>query len=272
MRKLLLLCAVLIGLVLSNRAQARSEYLEVLPAAYPAYEKSLTERSCAACHVSNEDFGLNLYGKQIAHELVAANTEDLSAGMLQKIETQDADGDGTTNIEEIKAGTDPGDPKSGGKPGVTAPPPQAATESAAPPKKKSLLPKNAYHPAIVHFPIALFIAGLALDFLGMLRNQKTLLLAGWYNLMLGALSTLGSIASGFLAMQQMRLPFSGLIFQHLALACIGSVLMWVMVALRIHRHEKMNAPLRGVYYILATAVLVLISYSAHQGGVFVYGE
>ncbi len=263
-----LICfATLLG---GSRANAKPEFLETLTKAYSA-NKEVSERSCANCHVSDSDYAMNSYGKLVAHELVASSTKELTPEVLHKIEPLDADGDGVSNIDEIKAGTNPADPKSGGKPGVTPAPP-SASETPAPPRKKSLIPKNAFHPAIVHFPIALFITGLFLDFLGMRRKDKTLLLAGWYNLVLGAISTLASIGSGLWAMFRMRLPFAGLIFQHLILALIGTVIMWLMVALRVHRHEKIDLKLRIIYYVLAVAGLVLISYSAHLGGAFVYGE
>jgi uncharacterized membrane protein len=252
-------------------AFAKSEFLDVLTETYKPYADKLTERSCANCHVSLSDYTLNSFGKQIRSELAAANTKELTAAILKKVEPLDADQDGTSNIDEIKAGTDPADPKSGGKPGFK-PSAAPAPEQAPAPKPKPLVPKNAFHPAIVHFPIALFIAGLFLDFLGMWRKHKTMLLAGWYNLLLGAISTLASILSGLTAMLRMHLPFSGLIFQHLLLACIGTVIMWLMVALRYNRHEKMNTTLRIVYYVLAVTGVVLIAYSAHLGGAFVYGE
>jgi uncharacterized membrane protein len=147
-----------------------------------------------------------------------------------------------------------------------------ATTDAGPKKEKPLIPKNAFHPAIVHFPIALFIAGLFLDALGMWKKHKTLLLAGWYNLVLGAVSTLASIASGVTAMSIMHLPFKGLIFNHLVLASIGTAIMWAMVALRYKRHDKMSTGLRAAYYVLATTGVILIAFSAHLGGAFVYGE
>jgi uncharacterized membrane protein len=48
--------------------------------------------------------------------------------------------------------------------------------------------------------------------------------------------------------------------------------MWIMVAMRVHRHEKMQIPLRVVYYALALAAFLIISYTGHLGGAFVYGE
>jgi hypothetical protein len=70
----------------------------------------------------------------------------------------------------------------------------------------------------------------------------------------------------------MHMPLKGLIFQHMLLAILATVIMWVLVALRVHRHEQMSQPLRVAYYVLALTGLLIISYSGHLGGVFVYGE
>lgn len=239
---LLPLLALLAG---AQPVEAKPEYLEVLTQTYKSNAK-LEEKACSNCHLSESDYSqLNSYAKKISASLHAANTSTLTADMLNKVGSPD-------------------DAANAAAPAETAAP--------APPKPKPLVPKNAFHPAIVHFPIALFLAGIFLDFLGMWKNHRTLLLAGWYNLLLGAVSTLASVASGVVAMVFMKLPYKGLIFNHLLLVGIGTVIMWAMVALRYNRHEKMSTPLRIVYYLLAAAGCVLIAWGAHLGGDFVYGS
>jgi len=267
MRNLWIALVLLTALFAANSVQAKPEYLDVLTTVYKVYGDKLSDRSCANCHVSTSDYGLNPFGKQIAHELVAANTKTLTPDILHKVEAMSAFQDGMTNLDKIKGGLPPGEAKAGSAAKATA-----AAVSSAPTPPKSFIPKNMFHPAIVHFPIALFIAGLLLDFVGWRRKQPTMLLAGWYNLVLAAVGAIGSIGSGLLAMLRMHLPFQGLIFTHLVLACIASVIMWILVAMRVHRHEKMKVTMRTVYYVLAFAALLIISYSAHLGGAFVYGE
>jgi uncharacterized membrane protein len=247
MLKLLATVATLIVLIFPMRANAKPEFLDVLTESFKADSAKLTEKSCANCHVSDSDYTKNAYGKRIAAEMLAANTKELTPTILNKV----------------------GSPDSAA---ASEPVGSATPEVPAQKKPKPLVPKNAFHPAIVHFPIALFMAGLFLDALGMWKKHKTLLLAGWYNLLLGAISTLASIASGLAAMTFMHLPFKGLIFNHLVLACIGTVIMWAMVALRYKRHDKMSTGLRAVYYVLAVIGCILIAYSAHLGGDFVYGS
>lgn len=261
-RKLLLLPLLLAA---TSQAFAVADYFDSFMAHYKISESSLlSEKSCAVCHVSDSDFGLNPYGEAAEAKKKELGKESLDAEVYAALDASDSDGDGTPNAEEIAASTLPGDPSSGAKPGV----------KPAEPKKKepeSIIPKNAYHPAIVHFPIALFIAGLALDALGLALKHKELLLAGWYNLVIAALSAFGGVGSGIMAMIMKGYPMRGVMQEHIVLAVISSVLMLVMVAMRVHKHEKMSIPLRTVYYLCAFAAFVLISWAGHLGGELVYG-
>lgn len=242
-------------------AMSTGDYLDAFLTHYKISDSSaIGKASCGACHVSDSDFDLNAYGKDMAKALTDSGKSELDAELFASLESLDSDADGTTNGAEIVAGTEPGKAE-GGQPA----PPKAK-------KKPHFPPKNAYHPAIVHFPIALFIAGLILDFFGMLRKDKALLLAGWLNLVMAAVTALGGILSGVAATTLMKLPYRGLIFDHLLYAVGSSVLMWVMVAMRLHRHEKMNVGARVAYYVLATACFLTISWAGHLGGVLVYGE
>lgn len=314
-------------------ATAKSDFLEKILLTYKISDSgSLAERSCGICHVSDSDYGMNSYGKQLAVAMAEADETSLTAAIMKKIEAMDADGDGFTNAEELRADKAPGDSKdkpagtpkpppaagdakppasgsgSGAKPpatGTTKPPtgktepattegggegqPQPGAEEAAPPTSepteqaeeepveepeppKRLIPKNGFHPAVVHFPIALFIAGLLLDLWGLLTKKHELLWAGWYNLVLAALSAVIGVVTGYLAMIYMKIPFKGVITEHFLFAVTGAFVMWMMVSMRVHRHEDMHVFQRLVYWLLAVIGLVLISWAGHLGGVFVYGE
>lgn len=259
---------VMVLALMASFAPANGEFLDAFVSHYKVKDDSpMGEKSCGICHISDSDFAFNAYGKEVKKAMTDKAVSAVSGAFLASLDALDADGDGTPNGNEIAAGTFPGDPASGAAPG-------AKPVATAEPEKKpaSFPPKNAYHPAIVHFPIALFIGGLVLDFLGMLRKDKTLLHAGWYCIVMAAITSIGAILSGVGAMMLLKLPYKGLIFTHLAMGVVASVLMGVMVAMRVHRHEKMNVPMRVVYYLLALACFGLISWAGHLGGVFVYGE
>ncbi|HET6385133.1 MAG TPA: DUF2231 domain-containing protein [Armatimonadota bacterium] len=385
------------GILLATTAQAKPEFLVTLSQTYPQYSGPLMTRGCANCHVSDSDPTMNPYGAALKAEMQAEGANKLTADILHKLDNVDSDKDGVSNLDEIKAGTAPGDPKSvpaakpapaapapgAGKPAPTsqpaakpsapavrpaphaAPPtvhvpakqearpapvaaaththatvsapkmssgaekpaasaaahvtalqtpapdassgtaatstttttrspgsaeaapaptpaatppagtttsPAAAPTTAPPSTSNPLLPDNMWHPAIVHFPIALFIAGMFLDILGYIKKNSTLLLAGWYNLLLAAISAVFAVVTGGAAMMRLGLPFKGLIAEHLSMAVIASFLMWMMVSLRVHRHQDMSGGARALYYLLALITVCLLGYAAHLGGAYVYGS
>ncbi len=263
-----LFLALILALV-APFAMANGEYLEAFMSHYQIKEGSpLSEKSCGVCHISDSDFAFNPYGRDLKKTLADKASKIVTPEILASLESIDSDADGTLNGKEIAAGTFPGDATSGGVPGTKT------GESAAVPTKKPVHfpPKNGFHPAIVHFPIALFIGGLVLDFLGMIRKDKTLLHAGFYSIVMAVITSLGGIASGVLAMFLQKLPYRGLIFTHIVTALVSCLLMGAMIAMRVHRHEKMHLPTRITYYLCAIACFVLISYAGHLGGEFVYGE
>ncbi|MFY9232966.1 MAG: DUF2231 domain-containing protein [Fimbriimonadaceae bacterium] len=259
---------VIVAIAAATLAPAEAEFLDTLVTKYKFADGSLFgEKACAGCHISDSDFGFNLFGKQVKQKMAEGNDKTLTPAILASLEGLDADGDGKTNGEELRAGGLPGFADGAGS-SASAP----AAELTGATKPASFPPKNGYHPALVHFPIALLIAGLLLDLAGLIRKEKMLLFAGWYNLVLAAVTSIAAVASGFLAMTLMKLPYKGLIFTHLLLGIGVTFVMWMMVALRVHRHEQMQVGARVAYYVLATTAFTLVTWAGHLGGKFVYGD
>lgn len=72
----------------------------------PKADSQLKKSKCALCHIDAKGKeALNPYGK-------ALDKKKVEAPSLKSIEKLDSDKDGVSNIDEIKAGTLPGDPKS----------------------------------------------------------------------------------------------------------------------------------------------------------------
>ena len=71
---------------------------------------------CTTCHVKplpkKEDHESNAYGKDLAAKAVVDPKAEQKTYDFSKVEGLDSDGDGVKNIDEIKAGTNPGDPAS----------------------------------------------------------------------------------------------------------------------------------------------------------------
>jgi hypothetical protein len=67
--------------------------------------------------------------------------------------------------------------------------------------KSALLARHAQHVVLIHFPIALFIAGVAFDAVAVWTRRRGFADAAYYNLLVAAISTVPAIATGILAWQ-----------------------------------------------------------------------
>src|SRR6202795_2336958 len=88
--------------------------------------------------------------------------------------------------------------------------------------------KHAQHVVLIHFPIALFITGVAFDAAARWTTRRSLLAVANYNLILAALATFPVILTGLLAWQWALegQHLKGILLLHLIFGCVTSVLMW----------------------------------------------
>jgi uncharacterized membrane protein len=134
--------------------------------------------------------------------------------------------------------------------------------------KSALLAKHAQHVVLIHFPIALFIAGVAFDFLAQWTKRRGLADAAYYNFLLAAISTVPARATGILAWQFALegQKLKGILLMHLVLACISSVLIWLVLWIhwRARRHPEKSLPM---YRLPVEALaIVLVGLTGHLGG------
>ena len=96
--------------------------------------------------------------------------------------------------------------------------------------KTVLLAKHAQHMVLIHFPIALFIAAVTFDLTAQWTKRRGLADTAYYNLLGAAISTLPVLATGILAWQfQLETQkLKGVLLLHLVLACVSSVMIWVI--------------------------------------------
>jgi uncharacterized membrane protein len=133
--------------------------------------------------------------------------------------------------------------------------------------RTALLAKHAQHVVLIHFPIALFIAGVAFDVAAQWAKRRSLAEAAYYNLMVAAVSTLPVLATGILAWQfQLEgQKLKGVLLLHLVLACVSSVMIWLVwwVHFRARRRGEALPTYRVPIEFLAVAI---ISLTGHLGG------
>jgi hypothetical protein len=104
---------VLLSLATSGTLFATLDNQKAFVAKYPDAKAKLGK--CSTCHEKSlpkkEDHENNAYGKDLKAAVIDAKAEKKEYDFA-KVEQLDSDKDGVKNIDEIKAGTNPGDPAS----------------------------------------------------------------------------------------------------------------------------------------------------------------
>ncbi len=133
--------------------------------------------------------------------------------------------------------------------------------------KTVLLAKHAQHVVLIHFPIALFIAAVAFDLIAHWVKRQGLADAAYYNLLLAAISTLPVLATGILAwqLQLEGQKLKGILLLHLALACISSVMIWLVWWLHFRARRRVGTlpSYRLGVELLGVGIIAL---TGHLGG------
>lgn len=134
--------------------------------------------------------------------------------------------------------------------------------------KELLLAKHAQHVVLIHFPIALFIVGVAFDLVAQWTKRQALAMAAYYNLGVAALATPIVIATGLLAWQfQLEGErLKGILLLHLSLGIVSGVMICLTwyVHFRSRRGPVLVLPAYRLPVELLTALLVVAT--AHVGG------
>ena len=135
-----------------------------------------------------------------------------------------------------------------------------------------LLAKHAQHVVLIHFPIALFMSGVAFDLFSRGKRDSQLARAAYLNLSIAAATILPAIITGVLAWQ---LAFGGtrldgIMLFHLIAASFAGLL--VVASWWIHWRRRRSELLPLFRYRIALELLgiVVIAVAAHTGG-FVSG-
>jgi uncharacterized membrane protein len=133
--------------------------------------------------------------------------------------------------------------------------------------KTVFLAKHAQHVVLIHFPIALFIAGVAFDVIAQWTKRQGLADTAYYNLLGAAISTIPVFATGLLAWQfQLEgQKLKGVLLLHLVLAGVSSVLIWT--AWWVHfRERRQHAPLPSYRLLIEFLAVAIVAVTGHLGG------
>lgn len=262
-----LFCVCMLSLVSS--ASATPEILASLKKFYAFKQGSPADTAkCLLCHTQPPQ--RNELGSLVERIFDKAGTREFSPETIQQIGQKDTDGDGATNDTELKLGTLPADTSS--KPTQeqidTLKPKTDSTDKSNQPKAIAapLIPLHSFHPAVVHFPIALVVIGLLFEILGMINFDSKWKVAARLNLVFGAVSTAVAIPTGVIAWLRNGYELKGSLLIHLILEVVGTLLL-LLALYTTRKTTERNA----MYYLLLLIAAILIGLGGHFGSLMVYG-
>ena len=133
--------------------------------------------------------------------------------------------------------------------------------------KTIVLAKHAQHVVLIHFPIALFLAGVLFDFLAQQTRRRGLAEAAYFNFLVAAISTVPVLATGILAWQFALegQKLKGTLLEHLVLACVSTMMMWLVWWLHF-RSRKGPEPLPNYCLAIEFLAFGIVALTAHLGG------
>lgn len=237
--------------LVAGACQAYPAFYDVLVKQYSfTPESAAAKAKCQVCH-DGKPPKLNIFGKQVKPVLPPDYT--LTPAALEKVVASDADGDGVSNGDELKAGENPA---------VAAP----KADAPAAPATSELIPKHSMHPALAHFPLALWAVAAFFELFGRYKKQKLYHDVAVANLGLGLISSIVTIATGIAAM--LRLGYWPLtanpMILHLVLASASTLIALAAWAQR--KKEGLEFP----FFLCLSAGSVLLA--GHFGGDMVFGQ
>ena len=134
--------------------------------------------------------------------------------------------------------------------------------------KSALLAKHAQHVVLVHFPIALYLAGTAADFCARIFRKAGLLEVARWNFLAAAVLSIPTAATGILAWQWALegQALKGILRFHLLLASVTVLALWITYWLRSRRNQGFRGTCPGWLLLAEGVVCALIAITAHLGG------
>lgn len=131
-----------------------------------------------------------------------------------------------------------------------------------------LLARHAQHVVLIHFPIALFIAGVLFDLLSRGNSESAFGKAAYLNICGAAVMVIPAAITGLLAWQFALegKRIKGVLLLHLLAAC-GSILL-LLISWWMHRAARKRNSTRLPAYRIGIELLgvVTIALTAHLGG------
>jgi uncharacterized membrane protein len=131
-----------------------------------------------------------------------------------------------------------------------------------------LLAKHAQHVVLIHFPIALFAASVAFDYLAQWTKNRALAAAAYFNLLLAAVFAVPVVATGLAAWQWALegQKLKGILLLHLVLGCLSGLLIWLVFWIHWRARRRPEDSLPKFRLVIEAVAVLLVGLTAHLGG------
>jgi len=134
--------------------------------------------------------------------------------------------------------------------------------------RNAVLAKHAQHVVLIHFPIALFLAAVAFDYLAQWTKNRSLAAAAYFNLLLAAISTVPVVASGLMAWQWALegQKLKGILLMHLILGLMSSGLIWLVFLIHRGARRLPEKSLPNYRLPIEGLAVLIVGLTGHLGG------
>jgi uncharacterized membrane protein len=134
--------------------------------------------------------------------------------------------------------------------------------------REMMMEKHAQHVVLIHFPIALFIAGVGLDFVTQWTKREELRFAAYVNLLLAAVMALPAVATGVVAWQWALEGhrIKGILLLHIVFALASAVVIWIVWWIHFRARRVAGEALPNYRLVLEFVGVALLAITGHLGG------
>jgi uncharacterized membrane protein len=131
-----------------------------------------------------------------------------------------------------------------------------------------VLAKHAQHVVLIHFPIALFMVGVAFDLVAQWTGRRSLAVTAYYNFTAAAITAIPALITGVVAWQWalegQRLK--GILLMHMVTGCVSSLMIWATWFIHRRTQRKPGGVLPGVRLPIELVAAAIVALTGHLGG------
>src|ERR1700677_4958414 len=133
--------------------------------------------------------------------------------------------------------------------------------------RQMMMEKHAQHVVLIHFPIALFIAGVGLDFVAQWTKRETLRFAAYVNLLLAAVMVVAAVGTGLVAWQWALEGhrIRGVLRLHMVFGLSSAAVIWVVWWIHFRARWGDRVTLPNYRLVLEFLGVGLLALTGHLG-------